>query len=188
MSYDIEADELPLGGNALAAISKLAEDQWAAEKEVERLQEELEEAGRALRKISEIDLPNMLEELGLSEFKTDSGLVVTVKESIKAGISKDRMAAGIKWLEDNSLGKLVKYGMKITIPKGDTETSEKIYEATKNLVGEDQISSEATVHPQSLGAAVRELLEKGVDVPMDLLGVHRARASKVKVPKGKQAK
>lgn len=173
--------DLPLGENALAQLNALAEAQLAAEREVLKKEQELEQANNALKDISHRQIPELLEELGITQFKTQDGLTIEIKEKIVAGLSKANLAPGIRWLEENGLGSLVKSKMVVYAPKGSPELLDdlKIEASDRGLDHEEKFD----VHPMSLAAAVKELLEEGKEVPLELLGVLRIRSSKIKVKK-----
>lgn len=170
-------EEMPLGENSLAMLNSYAEQQLAAEQAVAEAQKVLDTAERKLKDLSGRIIPEALEELGITTFKTTDGLTIEVKEKIIAGLSEKNRVEGIKWLEDNGLGKLVKRKIIIMAPKGQPDLADA-------LVGNAQkdgleVDDEENVHNTSLAAAIREKLEDGEDVPLDLMGVVRLRFSKV---------
>jgi hypothetical protein len=170
-------DIVPMGGNTLAMLNQLAEDQLAAEQALLDAEESVERAKAHLNDISQRQIPEALEELGLTQFATDKGLTIEIKEKIYAGLSEKNRPAGIKWLEDNGLGALVKRKVSIYAPKGSPERAQSVAEMarTAGLEVDDALS----VHPTSLTAALREKLEEGEDVPVELFGILRKRFSKI---------
>ena len=64
--------------------------------------------------------------------------------------------------------------------KGETEVAAQAMAALIEAGLEPE--AKYAVHPQTLGAWVREMLEEGEDIPIDILGVFRQRTAKVQVP------
>jgi hypothetical protein len=159
----------------MATLARLAENQLRAELEVELAELQLKKAKDRLRTISETQVPEVMDRLQLETFKTQSGLVITVKEQIRASIPKAKLAQAISWLRANGHGRLIKRTMSV-IP-ADEDQAKLLHKQLKGF----EVSDIPKVHPQTLGAWARELLEDGVDFPMDLFGIHRQRVSKVKV-------
>ncbi len=174
-------DKLPLGENSLAMLNDLAEQQLAAEKAVNEAAAVLDRAERRLKDLSGRIIPEALEDLGMTSFETTGGLTMEVKVKIIAGLSEKNRVAGIKWLEDNGLGKLVKRKVTILAPKGEPEKAEDL--VTRARADGLEIDDEESVHNTSLAAALREKMEDGEEVPLELMGVLRLRTTKVSYKK-----
>ncbi|RKZ72469.1 MAG: hypothetical protein DRQ48_00225 [Gammaproteobacteria bacterium] len=160
---------------SLEKLSTLAQDQWEAEKRVRIKEQELKDAKKAERKISEELIPDLMDELGIEEFTTSAGIAVSVKENIRASISKDNAPAAFTWLRKNGHAGLIKRAITV-IAKNDEQGTE-----IMGQLDDYDVSDKAAVHAGTLSAWVREKLAAGEDIPMDLLGVFRQRISKVKV-------
>jgi hypothetical protein len=160
---------------SLDKLSQLARDQWEAEKAVRVKEQELKDAKAALRKIAEEEIPELMDELGVEEFTTSEGIAVTVKENIRASISKANEPAAFQWLRDNGHAALI--NRSIVIVADDDDQGQEIL----NIVRDYEPTDKPSVHHSRLSAWVREKLAAGEDIPMDLLGVFRQRVSKVKV-------
>lgn len=166
--------------NSMSALASLAQQQ--AEIEHEML--EAERALKALKQrhstIADELLPELMDELGIDKFETKDGLKIDVSEKIRASISKANQPAAFAWLEEHGHAGLIKAEIKVAFAKGDVETAA----AVSNMLQIEGFDPEAKygVHPQTLGAWVREMLEEGEDIPIDILGVFRQRTAKVQVP------
>lgn len=161
-------------GNALAELSLLADRQAEAALRVAELEKQLEEARDRLRDISERQLPEKMDELGMEEFKTRTGLRIRIKEAIRTSIPKARQAEAFEWLRQNGYGGLIKRIVAVKFGKGEDEVAEKL---ARDLANGHEVDDTASVHPSTLRSFVTEQLTNGVDLPLDLFGVHRQRTS-----------
>lgn len=167
--------------NSMTVLAGLAEKQAELEYEMGVLEGEMKAKKVQHSKIADEMLPELMEELGLDKFETKSGLKIDVSEKVRASISKANQSKAFAWLEEHDHGGLIKSEVKVTMAKGDVETAYVAMDALNKcgLMPEAKYS----VHPQTLGAWVREMLEEGEDIPLDILGVFRQRTAKVEVPK-----
>jgi len=166
--------------NSMSALASLAQQQ--AEIEHEML--EAERALKALKQrhstIADELLPELMDELGIDKFETKDGLKIDVSEKIRASISKANQPAAFAWLEEHGHAGLIKSEVKVAMGKGETEVAAQAMAAL--IEAGLQPEAKYAVHPQTLGAWVREMLEEGEDIPIDILGVFRQRTAKVQVP------
>lgn len=160
-------------------LAELVDAHLAAETHVAALEVQLYEAKRILTRIAEVQLPELLEALQLAEFKTTTGLKVTLTEVVRASLPKGapRLAA-LSWLRENNYGALIKRSITVEFGKGEDENAQELIETLKKDGLEP--SEETTVHPQTLAAFVREKLAAGETIPLELFGVFRQRVAKVK--------
>lgn len=156
----------------MALLSKLAEDQWAAQKRVAEAEENLKRAKEALRTIAEGQIPEVMDRIGLAQVLTGSGLQIKVKSVLKANISEENRPAAIGWLRDNGHEKLIKNTF--TVIAEDQEGLEEYL--TQHAL---EYSAAPKVHPNTLNKFVREKLEAGEDIPVDLFGVYDIRVAVV---------
>ena len=173
--------EVPVGGNLMARIEGLAQEQLDADTRVANLEEQLAEAKVAWRNIAEKRLPELLEESGLtlSTITTPAGHVVKVAEAIRGSIPKANEVEAFQWLEDNDNGNLIKRNFSIDFGKGDEKWAEKFQRDCAQRKRPLNLKRTKKVHPQSLQAFVRQQLEDGIDFPLKTFGVFRQKLAKV---------
>lgn len=179
MSEDYSAyAPAPTSGGELAQLSTLAEEQAAAEAEVARLEALLSAARDVARDYAERRVPELMDQIGMAEFKTASGLKIKVEETIRAGISVANAAAAFAWLREHNHAAMIKRAVALSFGKGEDEKADGLIKELeeRGLHPDDKTS----VHPSTLAAFVREKLRDGQEIPLDLLGVHRQRVSKIK--------
>lgn len=105
------------------------------------------ECDTRLKTICEELLPALMDELGVEKATLSDGSELRLTNNVYAHIAAVHQEAAFAWLRSRGLGDIIK-------------------EVTK-----------VSVHPSTLKAQLRELLEAGVDVPQTLFGVYQQRAA-----------
>jgi len=141
------------------------------------LEERLKTAKAALREIQETQLPDLMESVGLSEIRLDTGQIIKVERIISASLTEAKRPDGIKWLQDHGHGGVVKMETTVSLPKGKTIPGTLLHKL--EALGAEVVVKE-TVHHSTLKALVKELFDSGVEVPLDTLGVYVGRRATVK--------
>lgn len=167
-----------LDKEAILDITKLAKKQNTIETEIEILEEKIKEKKEELKEISESFLPEKMESLGLSTFRTIEGLVVKVKDKIRASLNVDNRPKGYDWLEKNGHEGMIKTHVFVPYKKGEVKEAYELIEKLQKEMG--RIAKiERKVEFQTLQAFIKEQLAQGKDVPLDIFGVYRQRVSEV---------
>lgn len=161
----------------LSQLHELAEKQIAAEAEVARAEAELQKAKDVLKDLCEFKVPELMDSIGLEEFKTRTGVRIKVEEKIRASIPKARTLEAFAWLRENNHAALIKRFVKVEFGKGEDEKADELLKELAKLGFSGE--QDASVHAQTLAAFVRERLKDGKELPLDLFGVYRQRVSKV---------
>ena len=117
---------------------------------IEAAESDLKLLGHRLQQAVEVDIPAILDEYGLAEATLATGERVTLPTKLFVSISEANQEAAFKWLREHDLGDIIK-----TITK-------------------------TAVHPSTLRAQVRELLEAGVDVPQDVFTICQKRIAEIR--------
>ena len=167
------------GEGQLAELSKLADQQADAEREVARLEAELAKAKDRHRSISEQELPAMMDELGMEEFKTTSGIKIKVAEIIRASIPKARAEEAFTWLDENGHASIIKRLFAVSFGRHEEKWARKFAADLRRRKRELIVADIKKVESSTLRAFVKAQLEEGVDLPMELFGVFRQRVSKI---------
>lgn len=161
----------------LLQLSKLAEEQLTAEKDVGAAERAFKNSKERLRDISENQIPELMDALGIEEFTTTGGLMIKVSETLRASIPKDHLVAALAWLRDNGHEKLIKHEMTVQPDTDeDADILANIFKDNRTL-----FTDKSSVNHMTLGKFCREKLEAGENVPDDLFGIFRHRRSKVEV-------
>ncbi len=180
MDYESLA-QVPLGENILAQISQTAREVLAAQQEVSDLTERLKDAQKRLEALQQTVLPDLMQAAGQEELTTIDGLKVSIKEIMRGTPTKDNEAAAFQWLRDHGHSGIIKSALQADLGRAD-ET--KVRDTLKLLTDAGvPAKSSQSVHWQTLGSLVRELMARGDDVPLDLLGVIIWKQAEVKPKK-----
>ena len=147
------------------------EDQVKADEEL------LKAKKRDLEKISGEIIPTLLSEMGLSSLKLADGSAVNVKTFYGASISIKNREAAYKWLRDNGLGDIIKNN--VTVSFGRNEDNKAAEYANLAKSQGYQPTQKLKVEPMTLKALVRERIEKGVEMPMDIFNVFVGNRTKL---------
>ncbi len=171
------------GGNLMARIEGLAQEQLDAQARVEVLELQLAEAKAAMVLVSEKKLPNLLEEaqLGKSKIVTPGGLVIKLSEAIRGSIPKGHEDEAHKWLEDNDNGGLIKRTVTIDFNKDQESWAAKFMRDCAQRKKPLNLKIKRAVHAGTLKAFIKTSLEAGVPIPLDVFGAFRQKFTSVKV-------
>lgn len=164
-----------------AALAVLAREQAQVEDEIRELETRLADAQRRLKAVSEVAIPALMDELGIESITLVSGERVSVKRDVSASIPKARLDEALAWLRSNGAASLIKNKIVVTFGRGEDEDASSLL-VDLQTTGRD-VEQSTSVHPQTLGAYVRERIADGLVVPMDLLGVYEYARSKITLPR-----
>lgn len=186
MDIDFESDlrepEAP-SEDKLQQVMALAYLMVEQEREVAALEEALKETKAALQRTQTEDLPALMEEIGMLSVTLKDGSKVDVVEDIQCGIKVADRDAAHKWLIDNGFGGLIKTQVITEFGRGQLEDAINYAAEANAKFPANPAGVKDTVHPATLKSFLKEQLEKGAALPMELFGVrpfNRAKYQKAK--------
>jgi len=147
------------------------EDQVKAEEQA------LKDKEKEIERISGDVIPTLLSEMGLSSLKLADGSAVDVKPYYHANISIKNQEAAYNWLRSNGLGDIIKNN--ITVSFGMNEDNKAAQYANLAKGQGFQPTQKLKVEPMTLKALVRERIEAGKDMPMDIFNVFVGNRTKI---------
>lgn len=168
-----------VGGNLMAALISLADQQEAAQEEVDRLTALLDEARKNLQRITEHEIPTLMDGLE-GKFNLPDGRSITVTEKIRSSATGDKKIAAIHWLDNNGHGAIVKRQFIIEFGRDQEEWAKEFEQMLSKSKTPLNVKKERSIHHATLEAFIRQALEDGEDIPLDTFGVFRQRFAKVK--------
>ena len=162
----------------LGKIGAVATDIAETEEEIANLKSQLKKKEEYVTKLSEQVLPTLFSEVGLSELKLSDGRKLKVSEYFRASIKVENRELAYTWLRNNGFGDLIKNQVSCSFGRDEDEKARRLIDA----LGERgyQSSQREWVEPSTLRAFVREQYEKGVDLPMELLGAYVGQKTTIK--------
>ena len=180
-----DAGGLEVKDTSVKAISRLAIKQLDLQAQVEAAEEALDNLKAQLKQVSELDLPNLMSECGMKEFKLDNGASIKVKKVYGASIKVENRDAAFAWLVEKGHEALIKTDVLVEFGKGKAERAE----AQKFLDDLKKDGFEADlkegVHAQTLKAFAREQIEAGEALP-EFFTVFQGEVAQVALPKAKK--
>ena len=179
--FEEEASTASADKTDLETVEALANRQVGIEKDIEEKEIELKVLKSNLKQVSQIDLPNAMDSVGMVSLELESGFSVVIKDGVDAGITKKNKDAAHKWLNDNGFGDIIKNEVKVLMPRGDTDLANELDRYLTKI--EVPFDSKESVHGQTLKAFVKERLRQGEAFPADLLGVFEYRHAKLTLRK-----
>lgn len=169
--------------STLERLVKLANDHAVASQEVQDLVVKLAEAEERLKGIARVSIPNLMDELGMAQFKMADGSIVSVEDKVSASITIANRPAAYHWLVENDYDGIIKTKVVASFGKGENDDAQKAYDALFES-GFAPVKDES-IHHQTLQSFVKERLAAGEALP-DSFGVHEFKEAKIKLPKKKK--
>lgn len=191
---DFIEEAQPLPEDKMSRINALVKRQLMLEKKHAEAEELLKKVKKELESISDMALPDLMEDLGITELKMAGGGVLTIDLKIRASLGRtkdpEKAERAIQWLIDNEHPHLIKHNLTIPLTAGQDELGEKLVEeldalneklAEENEAWSISVEDKTDVNANTLAAFVRGELKEGRPVPEELFNIHRQRKAKIKV-------
>ena len=147
------------------------------ENEFKADEETLKNKQKEIDRISQEVIPTMLSEMGLSSLKLADGSAVDVKPFYSASISIRNREAAYKWLRDNGLGDIIKNDVVVSFGRNEDNKAAEYANLAKSQGY--QPTQKLKVEPMTLKALVRERIENGKDMPIDIFNVFVGNRTKL---------
>mgnify|MGYP004450904509 FL=1 len=180
---DMEADSASsklsnVDDTNLKTVAEVASRIIETEENIEQLEELLKQRKKSLLKLTDEDLPAMLTEMGLSAFELADGSKISVKQTYGAHIKVDNKEAAFNWLRDHEFDDLIKNTVSVNFGRNeDNKAREFVSIVEKRGFSPAQ---KTDVHPSTLKAFVKERIEQGDEIPMELFGVFVGQRATIK--------
>ena len=167
-----------LRSDDLDGVSRLAQEAADLEQEIANVEQKLKDKKKALYKITDERLPEALEEMNLQKFTLTDGSEISVKPIYAASIPKDRRDEAFQWLRAHEVGDLVKNNVTVPFGRGEDDTAKDFI----GFCGEQGFvpSQIEKVEPMTLKAWLRERVEEGDPIPLDLFGAFISQRATIK--------
>ena len=176
---DLEAlsKNITIDTGASQEIAEACNKLLDVQKEVAALEDKLKKKKEEELKLSEQDIPNLMQKTGVSLLKLTDGSSVEIKPYYGARIPASRTDEAFDWLRENNHGDLIKNNVTLTFGRNQDNEAKSIVDDLRNKG--HNVKQAEKVEPMTLKAFVREQIEKGKDVPADLFGVYVATRTKI---------
>lgn len=167
--FEEDAGALTVNDEQLSGIGGLAKRAKLLEKEIEEIESVVKERKEQLSKLLEDTIPAALSEMGMKSFKMEDGSSIEVKPFYSASIKDANRAAAYEWLREHGFDDIIKNTVSVRFGRGEDE----LCDGLLNLLRTNNYPVEQAqkIEPQTLKAFVREQIERGSELPMEMFGV-----------------
>lgn len=166
----------------LEELTKASDKLVAINSDIAIMEEALKKRKEEARKLAEEVIPDALIELGITEIKLENGCKIQYEKKYYATLPKKdpvKRAKAIAWLKANDLGGIVKETITVPFTPSEADAIAHKWLIAKLDEAEYQYNNEATVHSSTLKATVKEQMEAGKEIPIDLFGIHCPNVTKI---------
>jgi hypothetical protein len=175
---DLEKDCVIPKNEDLHGIAELAEKQVRAQEIVADLENSLALEKERLRKIQEEELPETMLAIGLTNFTLPDGYNLSVKTFYRGNINKNNTEKAHEWIRDNGHADLIKNDITCSFGKGEDHGALVLMGKLTEM--NVDYENRKHIHASTLKGFVKEQVEMGKVLPLDLLGVHIGKRSEIR--------
>ena len=179
-NINFEDDQTKMLGKTenIQSLADQVERLSTLQQEIETQEDALKQKKKNFEHLSAEVIPTMMAEMGLSHLKLMDGSSVDVKPNYSASITIANKDAAFQWLRDNGLGDIIKNEISVSFGRNEDNkaadyavlAAERGYQPTQKL----------KVEPMTLKALVRERIENGKDMPVELFNVFVGNKTTIK--------
>jgi len=178
-------DDLFDESNALADIdtgttrtlSDLVRALRNVEQEIDNTEDYLKSLKQQKHKLSVENIPALMDEMGVDRIDVD-GVTVTRKMMVHASIPVERKDEAFAWLRENGLDDIIKNDVSVSFGKGEDNMAGDVVGLLQERGFDPQTKTH--IHPSTLKAFVKERLENGKPIDLDMFGAFVANAAEIR--------
>jgi len=119
-----------------------------------------------------------MNDMNLKSLKLQDGSELSIKQIYSASIRADKKAEAIQWLRDQGLGDIVKNNIIVTFGQGEDNKATRLASLAREHGYEP--TQEEKVHHASLSVVMKDVKEKGTEIPSDLFSTFDGNQTKIK--------
>ena len=169
---------------ALKKLSSMVREYQSQMRSVERSQARVDVKLAAANQILERDIPDYMNEVDISAVSLADGTTVKCEGKLFGGITAKNRDKAFAWLRKNGHGDIIKNVVTATFGKGDDAAAKKLEALiTKQGYG---VGRKESVHHGTLQAWIREMSEKGKNVPPVTCGTFEKQIVTIGKPNNKK--
>ena len=122
-------------------------------------------------------IPMLMDEMGIERLDVD-GVTVKLKAFVSASIPADRKQEAFNWLREHGLDDIIKNDIIVSFGRGqDNQAGDVMYDLEQKGFHPEQ---KTHVHSMTLKAFVKERVEQGKPIDLDMFGAFVARTAEVR--------
>ena len=158
-------------------LSDLVRKLRAVEDNISDTEQHLKALKAEKQKLSVENIPALMDEMGVERLDVD-GVTVMRKMMVHASIPKDRKDEALGWLRSEGLDDIIKNDVTCSFGKGEDNIAGDVLGMLQER-GYDA-SAKTYVHPMTLKAFVKERMESGKSIDLDMFGAFVANAAEIR--------
>ena len=167
---DVDAD----GGKKLSGLVRRYNEKQLHIEETENYLKGLKEEKQ---RIAFEQIPMLMDEMGIERIDVD-GAIVKLKSFVSASIPADRKQEAFNWLREHGHEGIIKNEIVVSFGKGeDNVAGDVMYQLEEKGFHPEQ---KTHIHSMTLKGFIREQVEKGNNIDLDLFGAFVGRTAEVK--------
>ena len=178
MDLEKESALIKLDTGKSQELSELCTRLLELQKQITRCEENIKNLRSEERLLSENEIPNLMQQAGISSLKLIDGSSVSFKPEYYAKIPISKIDEAFNWLSSNGHGDLIKNEVSLKFGRSEDNVANSIVEDLKSKG--HNVSQKKKVEPMSLKAFVKDEIQKGNNLPMDLFGVYVSNKTTIK--------
>ena len=179
--FDDIFDEADALGGVDTGQGKQLSDLVRALRSVEQQIEDTENHLKALKqqkhRLSVENIPAVMDEMGVERIDVD-GVTVSRKMMVHASIPVDRKDDAFSWLREHGLDDIIKNDIVVSFGKGEDNMAGDVVGMLQDRGFDPQTKTH--IHPSTLKAFVKERIESGKPIDLDMFGAFVANAAEIK--------
>lgn len=122
-------------------------------------------------------IPALMDEMDVSRLDVGD-VTVSLKPFVSASIPNDRREEAFQWLRDHGLDDIIKNDVVLSFGRGEDDTANKVMLDLENKGFHPE--SKTHIHAMTLKAFVKERVENGLPIDLDLFGAFVAKTADIK--------
>ena len=147
------------------------------QEQIDETEKYLKELKAEKQRIAFEHIPMLMDEMAIERIDVD-GLTVKLKPFVSASIPADRKQDAFNWLSEHGLDDIIKNDIIVSFGRGqDNKAGDMMYDLEQKGFHPEQ---KTHIHSMTLKAFVRERVEKGLPIDLDMFGAFVARTAEVK--------
>ena len=147
------------------------------QEQIDETEKYLKELKAEKQRIAFEHIPMLMDEMAIERIDVD-GLTVKLKPFVSASIPADRKQDAFNWLREHGLDDIIKNDIIVSFGRGqDNKAGDMMYDLEQKGFHPEQ---QPHIHSMTLKAFVRERVEKGLPIDLDMFGAFVARTAEIK--------
>ena len=155
----LKDDEEKVEDSALKRLSSLTDAYRTLESNIAAIEAELKAQKEAFNQISQVEIPNLVNQYGLSELRINDKTKIIIKQDVSVSVPEVTRGDFFRFLEDRGESDIIK--LMISLPRTPDEKMNQLLEFLTNY--EYEFDAEQNVHPMTLKKYFKELLGIGAE-------------------------